>query len=179
MKMLIELTANIEEAIVNIKRGDVLVYVNQRIANTYPLDACQCSATTTVGDNNRCIKPSGSNSITAVTTSNKPAQSDILGICVSNKADQGETIKIVKILTLKMTQGSNTLDVIKDNGNSVNVLSEYATADKKDHVHRAKTRITSKFFTVANGATNPPDIKVTGTAKIEFKAGGRRLAENE
>merc|ERR1712038_1551820 len=72
----------------------------------------------------------------------------------------------------------NTLYVIKNDGNTVNVLSEYVTADKKDHVHRAKTRITSKFFTVAAGATNPPAIKVTGTADIVFKTGGRRLREN-
>merc|ERR1712038_1191853 len=178
LMMAIDLTATIEEAIISIRTADVLVYVNERLTNTYPLDACQCSATTTVGDNNRCIKPSGTNSITAVTTSNKLTQSDILGICVSNRADQKETIKIVKILTLTMTQGSNTLDVIKSDGNTVNVLSEYAAVDKKDHVHRAKTRITSKFFTVAAGATNPAPIKVTGTANIVFKTGGRRLREN-
>merc|ERR1712226_1247181 len=74
---------------------------------------------------------------------------------------------------LKMTQGANVLDVIKDD--TVNVLSEYA--DKKDHVHRAKTRITSKFFTVTSGS-NPDTIKVTGTADIAFKTGGRRLAES-
>jgi len=178
MKMTIDLTATIEQAIVNIKKGEIVVYEDD-LAHTYKLDACQCSATTTVGDNNRCIKPSGTNSITAVTTSNKLTQSDILGICVSNQADQAERIKIVKILTLTMTQGTNTLDVIKDDGSTVNVLSEYVTADKKDHVHRAKTRITSEFFTVAAGETNPPTIKVTGTADIVFKTGGgRRLREN-
>merc|ERR1712157_260125 len=138
--------------------------------------------------------PSGSNGIgiVDVKTTDRLTQSDILGICVSNQAAEGETIKIVKILTLTMTQDSatgtpSTLEVIKSDGNTVNVLSEYETADKKDHIHRAKTRITSKFFTVANGAANPPDIKVTGTARIEFKTGGgggggggrRRLAEHE
>jgi len=178
MKMTIDLTASIQDAIVNIKRDDIVVYDHEKIANNYNLDACQCSATTTVGVNDRCIKPSGTNSITAVKTTDRLTQSDILGICVSNQAAQAETIKIVKITSLKMTQGTNTFDVIKDDGSTVNVLSEYVDVDKKDHVHRAQTRITSKFFTVAAGATNPADIKVTGTANIVFKSGGRRLAEN-
>jgi len=181
LKMTIDLTATIlENSLVSIKRGDIVVYENQNIAKTYTLDACQCSATTTIGVNDRCIKPSGSNGIgiVDVKTTDRLTQADILGICVSNQAADADNIKIVKILTLTMTQGSETLEVIKGDGNTVNVLSEYVTADKKDHVHRAKTRITSKFFTVPNGAANPPDITVTGTASIAFKTGGRRLAEN-
>jgi len=172
--MTIDLTATIEQAIVNIKRGDIVVYENQNIVSTYTLDACQCSATSVLADANRCAAGSG---LTAINVNTVLTQSDILGICVANQVAQGVTIKILKITTLKMTQGANVLDVIKDNGNTVNVLSEYATADKKDHVHRAKTRITSKFFTVTSGST-PDTIKVTGTANIAFKAGGRRLAEN-
>ena len=77
-----------------------------------------------------------------------------------------------------MKQGSKTLEVIKDDGNTVNVMSYYAAVDKKDHVHRAKTRITSKFFTVTSGST-PDTITITGTAEIALKAArGRRLAEN-
>jgi len=172
MKLTIDLTANIDQTIVSIKRGDVVVYRNTNLQAVYTLDACQCSDSNALADTNRCTAGTG---YTSVVSTTELTQSDILGICVTNKIADGTTIKIEKITDLTMTQGSNVLEVIKND--VVNVLSEYVTADKKDHVHRAKTRITSKFF--GETGSTPDTIKVTGSATIAFKSGGRRLAENE
>merc|ERR1712226_674854 len=43
------------------------------------------------------------------------------------------------------------------------VLSEYAAADKRDHIHRVRTRIPASFFTIPAGSTAPPAITVEGT----------------
>merc|ERR1719183_3443603 len=78
-------------------------------------------------------------------------------------------------MSLTLTQGSGNNKkqfAVIANGAAASELSEYTGTDKNlGHIQRASTRILTGFFDTAG----TPQITVTGTAKIKFKASRRRL----
>ena len=168
--MVVDLTAIIQDAVVQIKRGPVVVYDSGKISKTYKLNACQCGVVTLATATSRCVAAAGK---TVVATTAALTQSDLLGICISTEDDR---VQIEQITSLTLTQGSGnnkkTFTVLANGAVARSDLSEYTGTDKNlGHIQRASTRILTGFFDTAG----TPQITVSGTAKIKFKASRRRL----
>ena len=120
-----------------------------------PVNACEC-------DTNKVCIPEGD--------IQDKTQNSAINICISTDASEVD-IANIKELKIEDESSSSGISYLAVDEYAPNALTEVIDPGSKNVM--VSTRLVSAFFSELNGGT--AELKVTGTALMEFASGSRRL----